>query len=174
MVAMRPQEIQVGILKRLRGTPIVRHDAEWGMVYSPNPPYEILQTKLIDFATMQRLRRFSRYWDLFSNSGNFIASLLLLWSEGSAFENFLRFTDWLYARLGRNHGIALQLLAEQLFEFLTVELRRDRIAVAEAIWRDYQRCGRSDRPGFLLGVIALPVERKARGLMPARQQRHIS
>ena len=39
----RPHEIQVGILKRLRGTPIVRHDAEWQMVYSPHPPYEILQ-----------------------------------------------------------------------------------------------------------------------------------
>ena len=36
LVALRPQEIQVGMLKRLRGTPIVRHDAEWGMVYSPH------------------------------------------------------------------------------------------------------------------------------------------
>ena len=45
LVAMRPQEIQVGMLKRLRGTPIVRHDAEWGMVYSPHAPYEVLQTK---------------------------------------------------------------------------------------------------------------------------------
>src|SRR5205823_12838444 len=72
LVAMRPQEIQVGMLKRLRGTPIVRHDAEWATVYSPHPPYEILQTKLINFATMQRLRRFSRYWDLIANSGNFV------------------------------------------------------------------------------------------------------
>ena len=71
LVALGPQEIQVGILKRLRGTPIVRHDAEWGMVYSPHPPYEILQNRTIDFATMQRLRRFSRFWDLVANSGNF-------------------------------------------------------------------------------------------------------
>src|SRR5207247_3930379 len=35
LVALKPQEIQVGMLKRLRGTPIVRHDVEWGMVYSP-------------------------------------------------------------------------------------------------------------------------------------------
>ncbi len=33
LIALGPQEIQVGILKRLRGTPIVRHDAEWQMVY---------------------------------------------------------------------------------------------------------------------------------------------
>ena len=30
LIALDPQEIQVGILKRLRGTPICRHDAEWG------------------------------------------------------------------------------------------------------------------------------------------------
>ena len=32
LIALRPQEIQVGILKRLRGTPIIRHDAEWQMI----------------------------------------------------------------------------------------------------------------------------------------------
>jgi len=72
LIALRPQEIQVGILKRLRGTPIGRHDAEWQMVYNPHPPYEILRNKLIDFATMQKLRRFARYWDLVGNSGKFI------------------------------------------------------------------------------------------------------
>ncbi|MEQ1853714.1 MAG: radical SAM protein, partial [Chthoniobacteraceae bacterium] len=39
LVALGPQEIQVGILKRLRGTPIVRHDAEVAMRYAPHPPY---------------------------------------------------------------------------------------------------------------------------------------
>ena len=50
LVALGPQEIQVGILKRLRGTPIVRHDQAWEMVYSAHPPYEILRNKLLDFA----------------------------------------------------------------------------------------------------------------------------
>ena len=83
LIALGPQEIQVGILKRLRGTPIVRHDAEWQMIYSPHPPYEILQNRLIDFATMQRLRRFARYWDLVGNSGNFVESTPLIWSTSS-------------------------------------------------------------------------------------------
>ncbi|HVV70613.1 MAG TPA: radical SAM protein, partial [Verrucomicrobiae bacterium] len=41
LIKLNPQEIQVGILKRLRGTPIVRHDTEWLMVYNRHPPYEI-------------------------------------------------------------------------------------------------------------------------------------
>ena len=80
LVARGPQELQVGILKRLRGTPIVRHDAEWQMIYNAHPPYEILQNRLIDFASMQRLRRFAKYWDLVGNSGNFVATAPLIWS----------------------------------------------------------------------------------------------
>jgi len=122
LVALAPQEIQVGILKRLRGTPIVRHDAEFAMLYSPHPPYEILQTRDIDFPTMQRMRRFARYWDLVANSGRFARALPLLWRDASPFERFLRFSDWLHARLRRTHEIALNTLAESLHVFLTTEL----------------------------------------------------
>jgi len=183
LVAMRPQEIQVGILKRLRGTPIIRHDAEWGMVYSPHPPYEILQTKLVDFAMMQRMRRFSRYWDLLSNSGNFRETLPLLWtkadgSSGSAFASFLELSDELYLRMGRNHGIALQDLAEVLFKHLVERPRSNASGIAAALWRDYQRAGRSDRPGFLRAYIldeptARPISRKGSNA-PARQARHLA
>jgi len=79
LILLRPQEIQVGLLKRLRGAPIARHDAEWEMLYNPHPPYDILQNNLIDFATMQRLRRLARYWDLVANSGNFLESTPLIW-----------------------------------------------------------------------------------------------
>lgn len=150
LVQLRPHEIQVGILKRLRGTPIARHNAEWGMLYSERPPYEILQTKQIDFAEMQRLRRFARHWDLVANSGNFLESAPMLWqNDGSAFWCFMGWSDWLYGRLGRNHGIALVHLAELLFEYLTVVRKRDCATVAQAMWRDYQRGGRSDKPSFL-------------------------
>jgi radical SAM superfamily enzyme YgiQ (UPF0313 family) len=147
LVALRPQEIQVGILKRLRGTPIVRHDAEWGMLYSPHPPYEILQTRLIDFATMQRLRRFARYWDLVANSGNFPATTPLLWEGGaSPFESFLRFSDWLGERLRRRHGIARAVLAESLRECLVRERGVAEESVAAALASDGHRSDRKALP----------------------------
>jgi radical SAM superfamily enzyme YgiQ (UPF0313 family) len=191
LVRLNPQEIQVGILKRLRGTPIVRHDEEWGMVYSPHAPYEILQTRLIDFATLQRLRRFSRYWDLLSNSGNFRESLPMLWTAGdpkpaaeaaspratgSPFDAFMELSDRLYQSMGRNHGIALQDLAEFLFDHLTRVTGHDPAAVAKSIWRDYQRVGRSDRPGFLrpfVGDEPIP-RRRANAGIPHRQARHLA
>ena len=178
LIALRPQEIQVGILKRLRGTPIVQHDAEWQMVYNPYPPYDLLQNKLLDFQTMQRLRRFARYWDLLGNSGNFVESAPMIWSGGaSPFAAFLRWSDWLHNELGRTDSIALVRLMECLFSFLTAELRLDPQPVAGCLWRDYQRGDRHDPPNFLKNL--LPVkESTARPRtnlagLPKRQARHL-
>ena len=60
LVELKPHEIQVGILKRLRGTPIIRHTDNYEMVYNPNPPYNVLSTRDIDFTTMQSVSRFAR------------------------------------------------------------------------------------------------------------------
>jgi len=175
LIALRPQEIQVGILKRLRGTPIVRHDVEWQMVYNPHPPYEILQTKLIDFATMQTLRRFARYWDLVGNSGNFVETTPLIWSGGaSPFNAFLKWSNWLYARLRRTDVIALARLMESLFAFLADETRLAPRLVAETMWRDYQRGGRHDRPEFLREYLP-PTDKlltRNRSVPLKRQARH--
>jgi radical SAM superfamily enzyme YgiQ (UPF0313 family) len=177
LVALEPQEIQVGLLKRLRGTPIVRHDAEWQMLYNPHPPYEILQNRLIDFSTMQRLRRFARYWDLVGNSGNFVESTHLLWGGGaSQFGSFLRWSDWLYQRIGRTDSIALARLMELLFTFLIEERGLERLIVAETMARDYQRGGRRDVPEFLKGFVPfrslVPHLRKNSSRIAKRQARH--
>jgi len=171
-----PQEIQVGILKRLRGTPIVRHDSEWQMVYNPHPPYEILQNKPIDFATMQKLRRFARYWDMVGNSGNFIASTPLLWADDSPFRAFMRWSEWLHVKTRRTDSIALMRLMELMFEYLTAELRQEPRAVAETLWSDYKRGGRHDKPGFMkdyLPANAGKSESRSKAALPKRQARHL-
>lgn len=137
LVDLDPHEIQLGILKRLRGAPIARHDADWGMVYSPHPPYEILQTKLVDFATMQHLRRFSRHWDLIANSGRFTHTLPLIRSGRSAFRSFWELSRWLHTRAGgRTHGIALHHLREFIREYLTARPGADAPAIAAALAAD--------------------------------------
>lgn len=178
LVALGPQEIQFGILKRLRGVRITRHDAEWAMAYSPQPPYEILQNKLVDFAMMQRLRRFARHWDLVANSGNFLETTPLIWGGGgSPFHSFIRWSDWLHARAGRTDAIALGRLVEWLFEYLTVENGLAASDVARALCRDYQRAGRRDVPEVLRLALGdeLPLV-KVGGKRSAlkRQARHLS
>jgi hypothetical protein len=149
------------------------------MRYNPHPPYEILQNRLIDFATMQRMRRFAKYWDLVGNSGNFVEATALLWSgtspAPSPFASFLRWSEWLYARIGRTDSIALARLSELLFKFLTEELHLDARLVAETLWRDWQRGGRADPPEFLrawlAGAETQPGSRRKTSLLK-RQSRH--
>ena len=146
------------------------------MAYSPHAPYEILQTRDIDFAMMQRMRRFSRYWDLVANSGNFLGTSGLLLRDRSPFQTFLHFSDWLFAKTRQTHAISLSALAEALFEFLTMELKLDPAESAQTIWRDYQRVGRSDRPAFLRPFVG-PADTRTQPSPQAghsRQQRHIN
>jgi hypothetical protein len=177
LVGLRPHEIQVGILKRLRGTPICRHDDAWQMIYSPNPPYELLCNRLLDFPVMQRLRRFARYWDLVANSGNFTQTHPLLWQGGaSPFWSFLNFSDWLFSREQRTHGIPLKLLAERLFEYLTRKFPDQQGELAQALWTDYTRHGREDRPAFLK-PFELAAPRRIvtdTAALPRRQSRHLA
>ena len=134
---------------------------------------------------MQRLRRFARYWDLVGNSGNFVALTPLIWQRGDAgatatevspFKNFLRFSDWLYAQIGRTDSIALVRLAQGLFEFLTGELKLEKKAVAETLWRDWQQAGRRDPPEFIREfILAEKVvrPRAPKNSLPKRQARHL-
>ncbi|WP_395404589.1 DUF4080 domain-containing protein [Pseudoduganella sp. UC29_106] len=131
--ALGPHEIQFGILKRLRGTPIIRHTEEFGMVYDPYPPYTILANRDIDFPTMQRLVRFARYWDLVANSGRFTHATPVLLGE-HPFANFMAFSDWLYANTDATHRIALDRLAVLVGRWL--EQRMPAGEVAELLARD--------------------------------------
>ncbi|MCA9061408.1 MAG: DUF4080 domain-containing protein [Planctomycetaceae bacterium] len=171
---LQPQEIQVGILKRLRGTPITRHDNEWQMVYSDHPPYEILCNRLLTFDQLNRLRRFSRYWDLIGNSGNFNKTRKLwLGDAESPFAEFLRLAEWLYQREGRLAGISLIRLMELVFNFLTQHRGFDPQPVAEAMWRDYRLTGRRDRPTFLRSFELPHIEPNVPDGIPVRQKRHL-
>jgi hypothetical protein len=175
LLALDPHEIQVGILKRLRGVPIGRHDQEWRIVYGAEPPYEVLSTSCLDFATLQRLRRFARYFDLVRNSGNFVHGAKLLWREGSAFARFLAFSDWLFAQTGTQHGIALHRLAELLFVYLTKVLAVPTEVAGRALWQDFQRTRPNDWPAFLRPFASEEAAAGARAPAAAggkRQARH--
>jgi radical SAM superfamily enzyme YgiQ (UPF0313 family) len=159
LVALGPHEIQFGILKRLRGTPIIRHTDAFKMVFDPYPPYTVLSTRDIDFSTMQRLVRFARYWDLVANSGRFANTVIHIMGQ-APFDNFMAFADWIYARTDATHRIALDRLAGLVREWLQVGgMPKD--AAAALVASDY--AGRVDAPAAKPAVVA-----------PSRQARHLA
>ncbi|MEO5659031.1 MAG: DUF4080 domain-containing protein [Polaromonas sp.] len=174
--ALAPHEIQFGILKRLRGTPITRHTLAYAMVYDPQPPYTVLQTSTIDFATMQRIQRFARYWEMLANSGRFALSLQLLFRPGSAFAHFLAFSDWLWETTGKTHEFALEKLVDLLFEHLTVVRGLGEDQVRAALLLDYRASGARGKPqslAALLGAQAHPQAAAQENRRAERQLRHL-
>ncbi len=145
LLALTPHEIQVGILKRLRGAPITRHTAEWGMIYSDTAPYELLANRDLDFPAMQRIRRFASYWDHVANSGNFTGTVRRLWAAlgTSPFHAFMAFTDWAYQRLRRTDSIALDTWARTLADYLSGPAGQPRTEVVASIQEDFANAGRA-------------------------------
>ncbi|HAK91277.1 B12-binding domain-containing radical SAM protein [Massilia timonae] len=165
LVSLGAEEIQFGILKRLRGTPIIRHTQDFGMVYDPYPPYTVLATNRIDFATMQRLVRFARYWDLVANSGRFANTIPVLLGE-APFDNFMAFSDWIYANTDATHRIALDRLAKLVAQWLQVR-GMDAGEAAALLASDY--AGKVDAPTRLVKPADAP-----KAVAPARQVRHLA
>ena len=174
LVSLNPQEIQLGILKRLRGAPINRHSDEYQMVYSNTPPYTILSTRDIDFISMQRVKRFARYWDMVANSGRFKHALpLILGIENaqesvSAFKRFLHLSDSFYTREGTTWKIALPRLYKLIYEVLVSELEVAENQVRLSLENDHQRSKQKGSLELLLNANK-PVRQ---GKANKRQQNH--
>lgn len=135
LVALDPQEIQLGILKRLRGSPIIRHSQTFDLRFNPNAPYNILSTDRIDFTTMQRVNRFARYWDMIVNSGRFVHTRSILLGD-QPFNRFLKLSDWLYSNTQQTHRIALTRLFDLVEKGAEEALCIPRAAIAPAIQKD--------------------------------------
>ncbi|WP_343216379.1 B12-binding domain-containing radical SAM protein [Clostridium simiarum] len=69
--SIKPEEIQLGFLKLLKGSPMTAEAEKWGMVYSPYPPYEILKTDMISYDELLELKAVEAMVDKYYNSQKF-------------------------------------------------------------------------------------------------------
>jgi len=171
LFALNPHEIQVGILKRLRGTPIIRHTDTFSMAYNPNPPYNILSTRDINFNTMQSLTRFARYWDMIANSGRFIETLPLILGD-DAFSRFLTLSNWIFTTTDQTHRISLPRLFNLVYLALTTELGVKDDMAAQTLQADFERSGLKGKPNFLKEMSNQSVSDESSHKGKQRQTRH--
>jgi hypothetical protein len=168
LVALQPQEIQLGILKRLRGAPLNRHNADFELRYNPTAPYNILSTRDIDFATMQRVNRFARFWDMIGNSGRFKQTLPLI-LEQQPFNNFMELSDCLYRLAGSSWKISLRRLFGLLFQVLGDHMNREPGAVRALLEADFAHSGQKGK--LMFDTPRLEVVGTA-GVANKRQRQH--
>ncbi len=156
LLAHRPHEIQVGILKNLPGANLDRHIQPWGLHFDTNPPYALQSSSLLTNQELQRITQFAAYWDRLANHGLFPRTVpIILQGHRSSFVAFMHLSDWLFAGFGRTHSIDLHDLCAALFGYLTVELRHDRETVRVAMAADF--CADGKRPKRSLPKCLRPV-----------------
>ncbi|MGY6274948.1 DUF4080 domain-containing protein [Methylomonas sp. MgM2] len=148
LIALNPQEIQVGILKRLRGAPINRHNGSYQMRYDPHAPYSLLNSHTMSFGDMQRINRFARYWDLVGNSGRFKNTVPLI-VDNQPFERFLRFSDALFTLNSSTWKIALKRLFEMTYAVMTDTLKITPDLAKRVLELDYLSTAEKRAPDFL-------------------------
>ncbi|GHV22303.1 hypothetical protein FACS189494_08950 [Spirochaetia bacterium] len=105
LYAVHPCEIQLGILKCLPGTSIRADAGSYGIGYSPDPPYEVIQTADITKEGMARIKNFARFWEVIVNRNPFPDLLPTIVCGDSVFDQFMSLSDSLLSRLGRNWGL---------------------------------------------------------------------
>ncbi|MDF1875262.1 DUF4080 domain-containing protein [Sulfurimonas sp. SAG-AH-194-I05] len=149
LVSWATCEIQIGILKKLSGTYINRHDETYGMVYSDIPPYDILKSKQLSFNDIQTMKRFARFWDLTYNSGNFKKSVHLIWQEKSVYESFYNFCMWMYGQTDSTWKISLQRLGELLFHYLKDVKNLNAQEIADSMLEDMMKLKGRAIPHYL-------------------------
>jgi hypothetical protein len=92
---MKPNQLQLGFLKVLKGSPCEEGASEFGIVYSSKPPYEVLSTKWLNYGEVLRLKGVEEMVELYYNSNQFTHTLPVLAGEfESPFKMFEALADY--------------------------------------------------------------------------------
>lgn len=173
LVAAGPQEIQLGVLKRLRGAPLATSPHTEGFIFDDQPPYEVLQTPTWTFARLAELRRVAWVWDRVFNQGRApqcAALLLEAWAaRGSVFEGLADFAATVVAKEPVLHGVPWERWLRHMYEHLCALGIDPTLALAAA-----QQDARKVRlPSFApTSEASVRDPRPAQG-PPPRQRRHL-
>lgn len=96
---MRPEQLQLGFLKVLKGSAMEEQAEEYGIGYRKTPPYEVLYTKWLSYDDIIRLKRVEEMVELFYNSGQFVHTIRFLEVLfGDAFKMYETLGDYYEAR----------------------------------------------------------------------------
>lgn len=148
--AMKPEQLQLGFLKILKGSMMEEQVPEYGIAYREEPPYEVLFTNDLSYEDVIKLKQVEAMVELFYNSGQFAHTISFLQKRmGSAFS--------LYEKLGafyQKKGL-LTMLSRRLAHYENLlEFVKENDPACEEIYVElltfdaYLRENNKSRPGF--------------------------
>ncbi len=146
--ALKPEQLQLGFLKVLKGSYLYEHREEYGMVYQNSPPYEIRKTRWISYDEILKIKLAEEMLEVYYNSGQFEVTMKLLdivYPDSFAF--FLALGQF-YERKGvlfQKHSRIRR--CELLLEFMIEDGRAPKELTEESLLYDlYYRENMKSRP----------------------------
>lgn len=161
---LQPDQLQLGFLKVLKGSPLWEKADRYGIIYDEQPPYEVLKTRWLDYEEIRRLKEVEEVLELYYNSGQFAYTMAML---ETVFESPFVMYDRL-ARFIRKKGLFAKASARSsrydiLLAFIREEIPGQKAQPAgygetgqspEEMWQElltfdlYLREKMKTRPGF--------------------------
>lgn len=79
--SMKPQQLQLGFLKVLKGSYMHEMAGDYGISYLSKPPYEVLYTNWLSYEEVVKLKRIEEMVEIYYNSNQFTHTLAVLEKE---------------------------------------------------------------------------------------------
>ncbi len=146
--------LQLGFLKLLKGSPLAKKAAEYGIVASPSAPYEALMTDTLSFDELQRLHRIEETLERFGNSGHFAYTLeRAIARVGSPFAFFSGLSE----AVGEMNGLSQLRAFRLLLDFCRPYFGDGEQELIGRLRLDFYTYETGTCPAFLAGGGELPV-----------------
>ena len=148
--ALRPQQLQLGFLKVLRGSFMYEHTEEYDCHYQEREPYEVLYTKWLPYDDVLKLKDVEEMVEVYYNSGQFVHTLPMIEHlYENPFDFFQELGDF-YRAKGYSEAAHNRIQRyEILLEFLQDEKQQDEAFFRQMMVLDlYARENMKTRPRF--------------------------
>lgn len=122
---VQPDMLQLGFLKVLKGSGLREKSQEYGLVFSPDPPYTILQTRAMSHEELLKLHRLEEVLDRYYNSGKFqeiLREAVLLFS--TPFDFYHEMAEYWHCQGWFKQSWSGKALFDKLWEFLEASLKK--------------------------------------------------
>lgn len=159
---IKPEEIQLGFLKLLKGSDMLLEAKDYGMEYSPYPPYEVLKTDQISYFEILILKRVEKVVDKYYNSQKFNNILdFFYYKFDTPFDFFYSLGNYFEEKGYFNRNIGNNQYYKVFLEFNKEILKGEEEYLVDIIKYDYLKYNkRRGIPDFLKGGVPKDTELK--------------
>lgn len=171
--SLKPDEIQLGFLKLLKGSSMRLEAEKWGIVYSPHAPYEIIRNKDISYEELLILKKVEHITDKYYNSGRFKHSLnFVLSNYESPFDFYYDLSNYFMENEYFKRSLGNLDYYNAYYDFICNKIDKNEISLFEELLKyDYLNYNNKKWiPEFLYRDMTKDEERDLREIVKERLQ----